>query len=147
MAENSEECPVCGSFDIIYRDEKNKYSKVCNRCWTTIDSDYKDHYQITFKCKKCGSSECVLEDTDDIFATICKKCGDRKVIIEKRTTVDKRFDKPVVHTSPFIIEDKRPRCPKCGSTYIQVVKRKHSFWGGFRTEEVDRVCVYCKHRW
>ena len=37
-------------------------------------------------------------------------------------------------------------CPKCGSTQIQIVQRKWSFWSGIFTNEVDRVCVNCKHK-
>lgn len=40
-----------------------------------------------------------------------------------------------------------PRCPKCGSTAIQMVPRKFSFLTGFATNKVDRVCVNCKHKW
>ena len=39
------------------------------------------------------------------------------------------------------------RCPKCGSTQIQMVQRKWSLMTGFLTNKTDRVCVNCKHRW
>lgn len=38
------------------------------------------------------------------------------------------------------------RCPKCGSTNIQMVPRKWSPLTGFMTNKVDRVCVNCKNR-
>lgn len=38
------------------------------------------------------------------------------------------------------------RCPKCGSTNIQLVNRKWSPLTGFMTNKVDRVCVNCKNR-
>lgn len=38
------------------------------------------------------------------------------------------------------------RCPRCGSTSIQLVPRKFSILTGYRTNKVDRVCVNCKHR-
>lgn len=38
------------------------------------------------------------------------------------------------------------RCPKCGSTNIQLVNRKWSLLTGFMTNKVDRVCVNCKNR-
>lgn len=40
-----------------------------------------------------------------------------------------------------------PKCPKCGSTAIQMVPRKFSLLTGFATNKVDRVCVNCKHKW
>ena len=39
-----------------------------------------------------------------------------------------------------------PRCPKCGSTQIQMVPRKWSLMTGFFTNKVDRVCMNCKHK-
>ncbi|WP_317854517.1 hypothetical protein [Chakrabartyella piscis] len=38
------------------------------------------------------------------------------------------------------------RCPKCGSTQIQMVQRKWSMVTGFMTNKVDRVCMHCKHK-
>lgn len=36
------------------------------------------------------------------------------------------------------------KCPKCGSTQIQMVQRKWSLLTGFLTNKVDRVCMNCK---
>lgn len=44
-------------------------------------------------------------------------------------------------------ESNQPKCPKCGSTSIQIVPRKWSLLTGFATKKTDRVCVNCKHRW
>lgn len=38
------------------------------------------------------------------------------------------------------------RCPKCGSTNIQIVPRKWSVLTGYMTNKTDRVCVNCKHK-
>ena len=38
------------------------------------------------------------------------------------------------------------KCPKCGSTQIQMIPRKWSLLTGFLTNKVDRVCVNCKHK-
>lgn len=38
------------------------------------------------------------------------------------------------------------KCPKCGSTNIQIVPRKWSLLTGFLTNKTDRVCVNCKHK-
>lgn len=48
-----------------------------------------------------------------------------------------------VNTKP----DPVVRCPRCGSTSVQLVPRKFSILTGYRTNKVDRVCVNCKHRW
>lgn len=44
-------------------------------------------------------------------------------------------------------EESKPHCPKCNSTSIQMVPRKWSFFAGFATNKVDRVCANCKHKW
>ena len=41
----------------------------------------------------------------------------------------------------------KPKCPKCGSTNIQIVPRKWSLLSGFMTNKTDRVCVNCKYKW
>lgn len=38
------------------------------------------------------------------------------------------------------------KCPKCGSTQIQLVSKKWSVLTGFMTNKVDRVCVNCKRK-
>lgn len=38
------------------------------------------------------------------------------------------------------------KCPKCGSTNIQVVPHKWSLLTGFMTNKTDRVCVNCKNK-
>lgn len=38
------------------------------------------------------------------------------------------------------------KCPKCGSTQIQMVPRKWSLGMGLLTNKVDRVCVNCKKK-
>lgn len=38
------------------------------------------------------------------------------------------------------------KCPKCGSTQIQMVPRKWSLGMGLLTNKVDRVCMNCKHK-
>lgn len=41
-------------------------------------------------------------------------------------------------------DSNKVHCPKCGSTNIQLVKRKWSPLTGFMTNKVDRICVNCK---
>lgn len=38
------------------------------------------------------------------------------------------------------------RCPRCGSTSIQLIPKKWSPLTGFRTNSVIRCCVSCKHK-
>lgn len=50
---------------------------------------------------------------------------------------------PEVYNSP----SNEPKCPKCGCTNIQVVRRNWSFFGGFSTNATDRVCAKCNYKW
>lgn len=43
-------------------------------------------------------------------------------------------------------EENAIKCPRCGSTNIQMVPRKFSLLTGFMTNKVDRVCMNCKHK-
>lgn len=43
-------------------------------------------------------------------------------------------------------EENTIKCPRCGSTNIQMVPRKFSLLTGFMTNKVDRVCMNCKHK-
>lgn len=44
-------------------------------------------------------------------------------------------------------ESNVPKCPRCGSTQIQMVPRRFSLLTGFATNKTDRVCVNCKYKW
>lgn len=39
------------------------------------------------------------------------------------------------------------RCPKCGCTNIQVVRKKFSLLTGFATNKTERVCANCMYKW
>ena len=41
---------------------------------------------------------------------------------------------------------KQVTCPKCGSTQIQLVPRKWNLITGIFTNQVDRMCLNCKHK-
>lgn len=38
------------------------------------------------------------------------------------------------------------RCPRCGSTEIQLVAKRFSILTGIATNQYDRMCVYCKKK-
>lgn len=39
-----------------------------------------------------------------------------------------------------------PKCPYCGSTNIQLIRKKWSLLTGFLTNQVERYCVNCKKK-
>lgn len=57
---------------------------------------------------------------------------------------NKNLDKIVTHIKKI---NTPVTCPKCGSTNIQILRKKFSLLTGFATNKVERVCVNCKHTW
>lgn len=42
--------------------------------------------------------------------------------------------------------ENKVRCPKCGSTQIQIINQKWSLMTGLMTNKVNRVCLKCKNK-
>lgn len=57
-----------------------------------------------------------------------------------KTVVDKYCPPQMPQSSSLI------KCPRCGSTNIQIVPRKWSVLTGFMTNKTDRVCVNCNKK-
>lgn len=57
-----------------------------------------------------------------------------------KTVVDKYCPTQMSQPSSLI------KCPRCGSTNIQIVPRKWSVLTGFMTNKTDRVCVNCNKK-
>lgn len=56
-----------------------------------------------------------------------------------RTYVPDAFENPQK-------EEPKVRCPRCGSSKIELMPRRYSLLVGFATNKFDRVCVHCKKR-
>ena len=132
-------CEKCGIDEWIMVDHKNTYLEICNKCGFMIEHNKQD-YVSKFECPDCGSLSGTLEENDFKLGVRCSNCGKLHIMLEKHTTIDNRNSSPRDTSNT-------PKCPKCGSTQIQVVPRKWSLFTGFATKKVDRVCVNCKYRW
>lgn len=112
-------------------------------------------------CEKCGTN---LTNTDikiEDFMTIMNVSNFNRQLLDAMIELkQKDIIEYEIKMSQFrnqaeqknIIENKKsddntPKCPKCGSTSIQIVPRKWSLLGGFATKKTDRVCVNCKYKW
>ena len=135
-----ENCPKCGSDIWFIKDEERLYKRICSKCYYIICIDKQKDFVNNFECPECGSLSGKLEENDVKLGVRCNNCGKLHIMLEKHTTVNHRNVKPVIN-------DNTPKCPKCGSTSIQIVPRKWSLLGGFATKKTDRVCVNCKHKW
>ena len=127
----------------------------CLNCDNTIADKFDYENNI---CKRCGSS-----DIYDFPSGITVG----EIMLIERISKDKTFIQAIMklrEEDPIEYQLKiaqfkntvkqsnqkisgQVRCPKCGSTQIQMVKRKWSPLTGFLTNKVDRVCMNCKHKW
>lgn len=78
-------------------------------------------------CEKCGKGVPKSE--------FCIECGHRLGVKYISTNFQSQSQTP-----PTV------KCPKCGSTQIQLVPRKWSIITGIFTNQVDRMCLNCKHK-
>lgn len=61
--------------------------------------------------------------------------------VNEKSEASRMANYNATHTSTGMV-----KCPKCGSTQIQLVNKKWSATSGFLTNKVNRVCVSCKHK-
>lgn len=152
-------CEACGSVlneDILK--QKNSLN-TCLVCGASLGMDEPesapeeelvDWYYYKFKNGSGYLSTIYAEDDEDVKLAYKFKappededgdCEAAKEVLRKEYD-QTLFATPPVNTKP----DSVVRCPRCGSTSIQLVPRKFSILTGYRTNKVDRVCVNCKHR-
>ncbi len=67
-------------------------------------------------------------------------------ILPNRNDIQQQQQQTHIKNVVDVVQSNTPKCPKCGSTNIQLVKRKWSPLMGFMTNKVDRVCVNCKNK-
>lgn len=102
---------------------------------------------VAIKCGKCnsiinymkGSFNISKDDCITKTPLICSKCGNR---VNSNTSIQKQK----TYVSPPAKTNSVVKCPRCGSTQIQLMQRKWSPMTGILTNKVDRVCMNCKHK-
>lgn len=160
-------CEKCGSVlneDILK--EKNSMN-TCLVCGASLGGDdtqdEPEEELITWYYYDLGGGTYYLDDKyaeDDenshLAYTFQAPPRDKNGSSEKAKEVLRREYDPTAFAPPNPNEDikyKLPqqliaegRCPRCGSSNIQVVQKKWSIWTGFRTNAMQRVCVNCMHK-
>lgn len=122
------------------------------------DSEYPlSEKDLFIKLKKLGLeisqntlSECLADlissnSIKTFFDGILKYEIQEQTKIEEPTPSFSIIDKYKSKT-PDELNPSPVKCPKCGSTQIQMVPRKWSFVMGILTNKVDRVCMNCKKK-
>lgn len=133
-------CPICGYVDLT---EKENTCSHCNNSLSIIN-EYFDEI--------CSQSE--LSNKNDIEEYVRQlyvysdERFDEKIMSNREK--DKNISDQIDYYEDLILnEDSKEdcRCPKCGSSNIQIVPRKWSLLTGIFTNATDRVCVNCKYKW
>lgn len=154
ISDKSPSCIHCGypiisnNINIDYHDLKNVEEH--DNCYLVTSSDGE---HLSFECPRClakleiGVDNVAAESfagkyTEYTLATPCTcSCGfstDMLIHIEKIVT-------PPTQQIYSRVEP-QVKCPKCGSTQIQIVPRRWSPMTGFLTNKTDRVCMKCMHK-
>lgn len=122
----------------LYPPDSKPERNTCGRCGAELI-----HTPIT--AEELFLIKRVSKDRDFINAMIKLKEND---IVEYMTKIS-QYREQAKNDGCYESKTKSdvPKCPKCGSTSIQIVPRKWSLLGGFATKKTDRVCVNCKYKW
>jgi len=104
-----------------------------------------------YTCHICGNKVVDLKMPSADYVILTEISDDSKFIesmIELQQTDIIEYNLKMSQFKTQVPEQSKNtvKCPKCGSTNIQVVPRKWSLLTGFMTNKTDRVCVNCKNK-
>lgn len=149
-------CPECGSHATKTCITNRPQYKICPICKINlIPSGYDDEMLIKIGNLPRNATQNLLEEV--LFNTVVK--DNPKFNPEKHEEYIRYSNSPetkaiaraeveqICRELREQYQQPKVKCPRCGSTQIQMVQRKWSWLTGFFTNKVDRVCVNCKHRW
>lgn len=145
-------CPSCGKQLYKLRIMNYPEERICNRCQEELVPT--GFYDTDMTKEKLNG------DTEKVFVYKNFLYKNPKFNLEKHEEYINYLKSPefklkaqaelqsVLNDMQQEREDRnKVKCPRCGSTQIQMVQRKWSWLTGFFTNKVDRVCVNCKHKW
>lgn len=149
-------CPICGSINNKSRITNHPEEKICYFCGGIMltsgidNTDILTSLGITYSDTNWKSArdsyiyDKYLYNSPTYDNTLFRKrlLETRKAIISSQKEIEQ-----IKNHQHEREESNKVRCPRCGSTQIQMVQRKWSWITGFMTNKVDRVCMNCKHKW
>lgn len=133
-------CDICGA-----KIENGDVVNECPECLCSFENVDKNSPIKEFKSKIPDGNIVKKISTDDSFMNAMIKLYNEN-LIEYQLKIQQFKTQLQQQENNNAQNDNKPRCPKCGSTNIQIVPRKWSLLTGFLTNKTDRVCVNCKHK-
>lgn len=143
------QCLVCGASLNVYESESAPEEELVD--WYYYEWKTNDSYFIIEKLE--ADKQNLSTEDEDIILKYTFKAPPRdesgsskaaKEVLRREYKPDAFMETETSKT--MTMPDPVVRCPRCGSTSIQLVPKKWSPLTGFRTNSVMRVCVNCKHR-
>lgn len=100
--------------------------------------------------KQCPNCDKIYGDSD-YYCLKCryplKKVNENTIsndVIENALRHETAINNPSKLTINSTID--KVSCPRCGSSQIQLLRKKWSIFAGLFTTKVDRYCVNCKYK-
>lgn len=148
-------CGQCGSsFNKMFLLGKQGNAETCPMCGGILDIEENDSDWITWYYYQDLETKCFTLRDQPIDL---EKWTDTKLIKEfqappRDSSGSSDEAKKILRTyipDAFTYktkEEPKVRCPRCGSSKVELMSKKFSLLTGFATNQYDRVCVYCKKR-
>lgn len=144
ISDKAKQCIHCGYPLDGYKIEENKIKTFKNTCVVNGKE-----YDLTPVMVAKNNNQKNLADIIDEITGLDKYNRNSLLLIILRTnSIPDKFDNgDTLSSYQRRINANQPvTCPKCGSTNIQMVRKKFSLLTGFATNKVERVCANCLHK-
>lgn len=144
-------CPSCGAYVLLAGILKYPEKKICKRCGIPVESTGFYMNDIEKEVGDDGEREFLFENF--LYKNPKYNPEKHKEYVNYLNSPEFILDSKIAHQRVLDEIDKemqekrnKVKCPRCGSTQIQMVTRKWGLFSGIFTNKVDRVCVKCKHK-
>lgn len=133
-------CPECSK-------EVSDQSEICIHCgYPLLKNRRSSITEFHKKCPICHNDNWHIDNSRG--SAICNSCGFVWIIDEEQWKIYIKLKKEHEQKELEAEQSKNlTKCPKCGCTNIQVVRKKWSLFTGFMTNDTERVCAKCNYRW
>lgn len=132
-------CPICGYVDLTEKET------VCLHCNSVLETTNEYFDEICSRLESVNKED-VEEYVRQLYVYSDEKYNEEAMLNREE---NEGISEQINYYEDLIInkgDEDGCKCPKCGSSNIQIVPRKWSLFAGIFTNATDRVCVNCKHK-